>query len=1329
MKFSKKILLVLFSLIFSIIHSQTTINIPADYSTIQLGLDAASEGDTVLVLPGVYLENINFNGKNIVLTSNFIVDGDTAHISNTIIDGNKTGPVVTFENGETVEAQLIGFTLQNGSGKEGVWTTSGGGIFTYGSSPSIRNTIVRNNTVFGRGAGFYSSFSIGGPSTASLTDVEFYGNICANDGGAIYCNNPNPFTNLNIHDNVAKRGAGIFFEATTQHVNNLLIHHNDAERGGGIFSKYTKLNIVNSTIITNSATLGGGMFIEGNRILILNSIFENNGVDDINLGYELLTEANIYHSNIPSAPDGIIQNDPTQNIHFDSTYVKIPTLFINPDQNNYKLDDRSPVIGHGVTEFEFRSEQINIAQYDIENEDRPQPSSSNPDLGAYENPRAYPKLFTPTLLSLSNGATNQPINPTLVWNSVNGAEKYKLQLTLNEDFSSIEYSQNNLTDTLHSLSNLSNDTQYFWRVQAYSTNSSSEWSEIWNFTTIVDTPSVVTLQSPLNGSTGNILPIIAQWHRSSLAETYRIQLSTDVNFTTLILDQSNLTDTSYSFDNLDNLTVYYWRVSASNIGGVSNWSEVWSFKTLGEPTTVSLLSPENLSVDQPIKLDFLWSSAKDQTQAILTEGTESYKTPKVNRLDSKKLGTILSISNYWFELTKDINSSAEIVDSTLSDTTKHISGLNNLTDYWWRVRAKNETGWGGFTQWSKFKTMVDTPAAVILQSPSNGSISSIQPIELAWNKSDLAISYRVQVSEDINFSITLLDSSDLSDTKVTLQMLNNLTQYYWRVSANNIAGTSDWSVVWSFTLLENQTNYSLKFDGTQYVSTPHSNSLELGNNKADPFTIECWFSVEGNHINDWIGMVSKTNASSTTDAGYRLGIYESFSNTKPDAINFGLFVPNGNGIGGEASFNSNLHQWYHMAAVYNGAVFKLFLNGEVVYSYEPNNPVDYINNDFPLTIGGQNGSFWNRNFNGFIDEVRISSVARYSSEFIPDIFFESDDSTKLLFHFNEGNGSVVYDVSNNSNIGNIFGATWSDNVPTTIDPPNAVALNTPLNNSDGILLPTTLKWHKSENTDNYKIQVSADSNFITSIVDSSGIIDTSLMLLDHNGLTNIYWRISARNRGGTGEWSEIWNFTTLGIPNAPTLISPEDNISLPDTVENIKFIWNSVESAESYTMEASANELFDSLIVSVSNLADTSYSFSTGLSPGVFYWRVNAKNLAGIGDWSEKYTVSVTLTSVDDLGNIIPQEYVLHQNFPNPFNPSTVIKYGIPEQSNIKIEIFNMLGQSVGILVNTEKSAGFYETTWDASNLTSGIYLFSIRAEGLSSKKNFIQVKKAILLK
>jgi len=102
---------------------------------------------------------------------------------------------------------------------------------------------------------------------------------------------------------------------------------------------------------------------------------------------------------------------------------------------------------------------------------------------------------------------------------------------------------------------------------------------------------------------------------------------------------------------------------------------------------------------------------------------------------------------------------------------------------------------------------------------------------------------------------------------------------------------------------------------------------------------------------------------------------------------------------------------------------------------------------------------------------------------------------------------------------------------------------------------------------------------------------------------------------------------------------------------------------------------------------------------------------------------------VEEEKEVTPVEYFLHQNYPNPFNPSTMISYDLPTQSNVKIEIINLVGQSVVVLVNENKSPGYYEVKFEANNLTSGIYFIIIRAVGLNSKRNYTQVIKALLLK
>ena len=79
----------------------TILNVPDDYPTIQIGIDASANSDTVLVMPGIYFEHINFNGKNIVVGSFILTSGDTSYISQTVIDGNNLyQSVVSFWNGE-----------------------------------------------------------------------------------------------------------------------------------------------------------------------------------------------------------------------------------------------------------------------------------------------------------------------------------------------------------------------------------------------------------------------------------------------------------------------------------------------------------------------------------------------------------------------------------------------------------------------------------------------------------------------------------------------------------------------------------------------------------------------------------------------------------------------------------------------------------------------------------------------------------------------------------------------------------------------------------------------------------------------------------------------------------------------------------------------------------------------------------------------------------------------------------------------------------------------------------------------------------------------------
>jgi hypothetical protein len=151
-----------FATVFSL--SATIINVPAGIDSIQGGIDLANPGDTVLVHPGTYVENINFNGKNIVVGSLTLITGDTSYISQTVIDGNSSGSVITFLNSEDSSAYLCGFTITNGHGIP----INGAGILVNNSRPRLSHLLIKNNMgyshelggrSYGGGIAFENSFS------------------------------------------------------------------------------------------------------------------------------------------------------------------------------------------------------------------------------------------------------------------------------------------------------------------------------------------------------------------------------------------------------------------------------------------------------------------------------------------------------------------------------------------------------------------------------------------------------------------------------------------------------------------------------------------------------------------------------------------------------------------------------------------------------------------------------------------------------------------------------------------------------------------------------------------------------------------------------------------------------------------------------------------------------------------------------------------------------------------------------------------------------------------------------------------------------------------
>jgi len=126
----------------TLLEHTTLINVPSLFSTIQTAIDHAFDGDTVLIQPGIYFENINLSGKSIVVGSLFLTTNDTSYISSTAIDGNQNGSVVKFINDEGPSTELVGLTIQNGD-TDVTDTWDGGGIHIGYASPNFDTLLLK----------------------------------------------------------------------------------------------------------------------------------------------------------------------------------------------------------------------------------------------------------------------------------------------------------------------------------------------------------------------------------------------------------------------------------------------------------------------------------------------------------------------------------------------------------------------------------------------------------------------------------------------------------------------------------------------------------------------------------------------------------------------------------------------------------------------------------------------------------------------------------------------------------------------------------------------------------------------------------------------------------------------------------------------------------------------------------------------------------------------------------------------------------------------------------------------------------------------------------
>lgn len=291
--------------------------------------------------------------------------------------------------------------------------------------------------------------------------------------------------------------------------------------------------------------------------------------------------------------------------------------------------------------------------------------------------------------------------------------------------------------------------------------------------------------------------------------------------------------------------------------------------------------------------------------------------------------------------------------------------------------------------------------------------------------------------------------------------------------------------------------------------------------------------------------------------------------------------------------------------------------------------------------------------------------------------------------------------------------TYSANIPIPYEPANKLRV-LPL---DSIVL----RWTGKGNYSNFRVQVSTDSLFASTLLDLTH--NSSFQIFKNlANETKYFWRVKSILAEMESDWSSVRSFEAT---------DPYIEIVAPNGGEEWKHVTDEVirwqtNIYDTVLIDLLANQQNILTIGKVpGNIKAFEWQIPGGLSPSPEY-RIQITSLADVNLFAaseQSFSIVDTITSIA-ASDIVINDYILHQNYPNPFNPRTTIRYQLPTTTQLELSIYSLLGEKVVTLVHARLPAGNYQAEWDASGVVSGLYFYR-----LETGNGIVQTKKLILLK
>lgn len=577
------------------------------------------------------------------------------------------------------------------------------------------------------------------------------------------------------------------------------------------------------------------------------------------------------------------------------------------------------------------------------------------------------------------------------------------------------------------------------------------------------------------------------------------------------------------------------------------------------------------------------------------------------------------------------------------------------------------------------------PLAASLASPAHNATNQPVSLTLRWHPAAAATSYELQVSTDSTFATTVVNQTSLTDTSYSAGPLTAMVRYFWRVRGKNAAGTGSYSAFNAF--------------NTNVGSPTHVAPANAATNVAVTVPV-VWRTVTG---------ATAYQLQVATTAGFTAGTI-----VKDTTLADTTKTLSGLGYSTQYYWHVKAQvagSWgdYATAWSFTTAIAPAGVPAQLV----PAN--DAVDQTTSLTLRWRTGTA------AVSYHVQAGSDSTFASALIADDSTLTDTSKAVS---GLGYNQKYYWRVRSKNAGgySAFSPVW--NFRTVMSVPTSPVLLTPAANAvEQVTSGLVFSWRALAGATIYTFQLGTDSLFVTGLVkNDTTVTDTVRNIAGLTQNTKYYWRVAGRNAGGAGPFTAVRSFTTLQpVPGAITLISPAHQTVV--TKDSARFVWNRpTPAATRYWFEISIDSTFALYTYVDSTITDSAVTFRPLTNGLNYYWHVRGGTASKWGPFSATQRFSVVVTSVNTPASL-PTEFTLAQNFPNPFNPSTQITFGLPKESAVRLEVFNLLGQQVAEVASGVHAAGFHTVRFDATGLTSGMYLYKLTAGETTLFKKMLLVK------